>query len=83
MSVPPAKELPDFCGCNRDFVFRHLFYTESHQPSSGEVRCYTCGRMKKIDYGFHWEVRGYWKHESFGNGTWPIPDDVLAKLEAS
>lgn len=80
--MTPANQLPDFCGCNRDWVFRHVRYTaDGKTPINGKTVCYTCGRNMLMDYSFMEARNGVWKHESYGNGTWPIPDNVIAELE--
>ena len=78
----PAKDCKPFCLCDRDWIFRHTKYTpDGKYPIGGKIVCYTCGRNALFDVSFMDAPRVMWKHESFGNGVWPIPDDVWAELE--
>lgn len=80
--MTPAKECLPFCKCDPDWIFRHTSYTPDGQHAiGGRIVCYTCGRKALFDVSFREPGRIIWKHESYGNGVWPIPDDVWAELE--
>ncbi|WYW01410.1 hypothetical protein Pori4_00017 [Pseudomonas phage vB_PpuM-Pori-4] len=81
MTPIPANQVTAHCTCNRDWIFRHTSHAPDGDPLGGKLTCYTCGLTTRFDYSFRESRRIIWKHESLGNGVWPIPDDVWVELQ--